>query len=114
MMAQARKEPRFADMELLAPVKLAGASARLSIVDADISDAVFETVRSSDTNTAPMEEQPSISARTAPSLGLLKQSVPFDTASFASGDQLSPGFLGITLILAFAAFWLCGGHALLY
>jgi hypothetical protein len=44
-MAQARKEPRFAEMEVIVPVKPAGMAARLSIVDAEIADAVFETVR---------------------------------------------------------------------
>jgi hypothetical protein len=113
-MAQARKEPRFAEMEVLSPVKPVGASARLSFVDGDISDADFETVRNSVPKTAQIDEQPSTFAQSAPGLGLLKRNVPFDTAAFASDDQLSPGFLGITLILALGVFWLCGGHALLY
>jgi hypothetical protein len=113
-MAQARKEPRFAEMEVIVPVKPAGMAARLSIVDAEIADAVFETVRAPFPNAGPVEDQQPKSAPTTPGLGLLKQNVPFDTAAFASGNQLSPGFLGITLILALAVFWLCGGHALLY
>ena len=113
-MAQARKEPRFAEIEVLSPIKPAGASARLSVVDADIADAVFETVHAPIPTAEPVEVQRLKPAGTTPGLGLLKQNIPFDTAAFAADDQISPGFLGITLILALAVFWLCGGHALLY
>jgi hypothetical protein len=114
VMALPRKEPRFANIEVLTPAKSGGASARLAIVDADISDADFETVDGSGThsiatNPARLSPKSAVSG-----LGLLRHSVPFDTASFVSDDLLSPGFLAVTLLLALFVFWLCGGHALLY
>jgi hypothetical protein len=113
-MVQARKEPRFAEMEVLTPVRLPGVSARLSVVDADISDADFETVRPSMAHSGLEKARRNASADTAAGLGLLKRRVIIDTSAIKADEGLSPGFLTITLILAIAAFWLCGGHALLY
>jgi hypothetical protein len=114
VMGQARKEPRFADLEVLAPVRSSGVAARLAVMDADISDADFETVH-------PLGPGPTVTKATQHSssgsmngLGLLRQSSSQGAAFLASGDQLSPGFLVMTLVLALAVFWLCGGHALLY
>jgi hypothetical protein len=114
VMGQARKEPRFADLEVLAPVKSADARARLTLIDADISDADFETVGPS--NASPQVPKASRQPQhgSHPGLDLLRQNAPQDAASLVSNDQLSPGFLAMTLILALAVFWLCGGHALMY
>lgn len=113
-MVQARKEPRFAELEVLAPVKPAGAAVRLTLIDADISDADFEIVGPS--NASPQVPKASRQPQhgSHPGLGLLRQNAAKDAASLVSDDQLSPGFLAVTLILALAVFWLCGGHALLY
>jgi hypothetical protein len=114
VMAQARKEPRFAEIELLTPAKPAGASARLASVDEDISDADFETVQPLRNISIRTDAARPLSHSPVQGLGLLRQNVRLNAASFASDDQLSPGFLAITLILALTVFWLCGGHALLY
>jgi hypothetical protein len=113
-MAQARKEPRFAEMEVLTPVKPAGVSARLSIVDADISDADFETVRPTSAHAGFEKARRNAPTATAAGLGLLRRKVVTDTSATITDERLSPGFLTITLIVAISVFWLCGGHALLY
>jgi hypothetical protein len=114
VMGQARKEPRFADLEVLAPMKPGGAAARLAMIDADVSDADFEIVGPSNTRGQAPKTSRDPQYGSVPGLGLLRQNAAQHASSLASGDQLSPGFLAITLMLALAVFWLCGGHALLY
>jgi hypothetical protein len=113
-MAQARKEPRFAEMEVLTPVRPAGGSARLSVVDADISDADFETVRPPLAQAGLEKARNNAPADIAAGLGLLRHKVVTEPSATITDERLSPGFITITLILAIAVFWLCGGHALLY
>jgi hypothetical protein len=114
VMQQTRNEPRFADLEVPALVKPAGASARLAVIDADISDADFETVQPPHRGLVHGETAADSLHAAVPGLGLLRRNSSHNTTVLASDDQLSPGFLAITLILALAVFWLCGGHALLY
>jgi hypothetical protein len=114
MMALPRKEPHFADIEVLAHAKAGGMQAQLAILDSDISDADFETVPRLHANPAAGDATRHSRHSSVPGLGLLRQGMPTDTALFAPGNQLSPGFLAVTLLLAIAVFWLCGGHALLY
>jgi hypothetical protein len=114
VMGQARKEPRFADLEVLAPMKPGGTAARLAVIDADVSDADFEIVCPSNAGPQALKASRQPQYGSVPGLGLLRQNPAQHASSLASGDQLSPGFLAVTLILALAVFWLCGGHALLY
>ena len=118
-MAQVRREPRFNDIEVLVPVKPASSSVRPSIDLSDISDAVFETISARApafiaAGPAKSTQQRPVDPAGADSLGILKQSVPFDAVAYSSDSALSPGFLAFTLFSAFGVFWLCGGHALLY
>ena len=118
-MAQVRREPRFNDIEVLAPVKIAGQPARRSIDMSDISDAVFETIGGHApafiaAGPAKSAQQRPIVPAGADGLGILKQNVPFDAVAYSNDSALSPGFLAFTLFSAFGVFWLCGGHALLY
>ncbi len=117
-MAEVRREPRFADIEVLAPAKGPGASARLAVDHADISDAVFETVGAStgfnDADNIIAVPQKSTASSQMPGIDLLRQNVPFHAVAYADDSAFSPGFLAFTLFSTFGVFWLCGGHALLY
>jgi hypothetical protein len=114
VMAQARKEPRFAEIELLTPARTAGASARLAVIDCEVSDVDFETVPRPFSGPATADEGQVPFQKTISGLGLLRQGMPSNAGSFVSNDQMSPGFLAFAAMLAFAVFWLCGGHSLLY
>jgi hypothetical protein len=114
VMAHLRKDPQFATIEVLTPSKAGGATAHLAILDSDIADADFETVQRSSAKPIASDATRNSLHSSAQGLGLLRRGMPIDTALFASDNQLSPGFLAVTLLLAFAVFWLCGGHALLY
>jgi hypothetical protein len=114
VMAHLRKEPQFADIEVVELVKAGGAQTQLAILDSDISDADFETVPRSHANPVAGDATRYSQHSSVPGLGLLRQGMPSDTALFEPENQLSPGFLAATLLLAFSVFWLCGGHALLY
>ena len=111
-MAQARREPRFSEMELLPPAQ----SIRAAQPGADnVINAVFETLPPALGGAAPNRLVANIghSSRT-PALGLLKRSSGASAATGAEGTALTPGFAAFTILAALAVFWLCGGHALLY
>ena len=117
-MRQARHEPTFASFELIAPSRPAGQTALRALDALDVSDAEFETVSASNVDAGRVSApepvlRPSLQ-HSLPGIGLLRQNIPFDSASFAESDTLSARFVAFTAISAFAVFWLCGGHALLY
>jgi hypothetical protein len=110
-MAQARREPRFVEMEVLAPA--IRAPLRALPETADVFDADFETV-STAAKERSSEKTKSAEAALPPGIGLLKQNVPFDAAAYSNDPVISPGFAAFTAFLAIGVFWLFGGHALLY
>jgi hypothetical protein len=111
-MAQARREPRFSEIEVLPPLQ----TGRTPTLDAaDVSDAVFETLPTQ-TRGKPAK-QPSTGVQSEPSLpglGLLKQNADPHAASGSMQAGITPAFAAFTILSALAVFWLCGGHALLY
>jgi hypothetical protein len=111
-MAQARREPRFSEIEVLPPAR----SGRPPALDApDVTDAIFETIP----QRAPAgpDRKPT---RSAPGeiglrgLGLLKNDAGARTEAGSEHAGITPGFAVFTILSAIAVFWLCGGHALLY
>ena len=110
-MAQVRREPRFVEMEVLTPA--ARTPQRALTENADVIDAVFETV-SSPARELPLETVKSDVMALPSGIGLLKQSIPFDAVAYSSDHAISPGFAAFTLLLALGVFWLFGGHALMY
>ena len=115
-MNEIRRDTRFAEMELLAPEKPAGAVPWPSRGTGIVSDAEFVSlVKHKDATSArPQSLEAPTNAGAAPGLGLLKRNIPFDAAANAEESAMSPGFVAFTLAAAFGVFWLCGGHALLY
>jgi hypothetical protein len=90
--------------------------ARISISQDDVVDVEFETVsRGGDAPiAASLTETPrQSSSQIADQLSLLRNEF-LDPKKSTHPDQLSPTFLGITLICACVVFWVSGGHALLY
>jgi hypothetical protein len=114
-MAQARREPRFSEIEVLPPTQ-AGRAAGLDAFDAnDVSDAVFETLPAQIQNKAARKSSPGIHPDPSfPGLGLLKQNMGPHAERGSEQAGLTPGFAAFTILAAFSVFWLCGGHALLY
>jgi hypothetical protein len=114
VMAQARREPRFSEIEVLPPVQ-AGRMAHGALEANDVSDADFETLPAQTPDRLlrkPLQNaQPGASL---PDLGLLKQNAGAQAASRAEKAGITPGFAAVTVLSAIAVFWLCGGHALLY
>ena len=111
-MAQARREPRFGEIEVLPPAQSARTAA---LGAADIVDAVFETLPIRTAEAAAKRPSPSVQAEASlPGLGLLKQNTGSHAASLSEEGDITPGFAAVTLLSALAVFWLCGGHALLY
>jgi hypothetical protein len=111
-MAQARREPRFSEIELLPPAQNARAAA---LDDGDISDAVFETLPAQDRDKPLKRRSPGVqSDPNLAGLGLLKRNTGSHAASHSLQAGITPGFAAFTILAALAVFWLCGGHALLY
>jgi hypothetical protein len=112
-MAQARREQRFSEIEVLPPAKIVRTAALGAVNVADVSDAVFETL-SAQTSEKPVRKpvQGAQSDASPPGLGLLKRNSVSHSASGPGG--ITPSFAAFTILSAFAVFWLCGGHALLY
>lgn len=113
-MAQARREPRFSEIEVLPPAH-AGRAALGAHDAADVSDADFETLPAQTFDKPvpkPLRNAPPQAG--LPSLGLLKQNAGAQAASGAERAGITPGFATVTILSALAVFWLCGGHALLY
>jgi hypothetical protein len=114
-MAQARREPRFSEIEVLPPARIARTAALGAVNVADVSDAVFETL-SAQTSEKPVRKPVQVAQSDAslPGLGLLKRNSVSHPASGPRHAGITPGFASFTILSAFAVFWLCGGHALLY
>ena len=111
-MAQARREPRISEMEVLPPAQSRRAATHAA---SNVSDAVFETLpartndRSAKRPSTDLQSEPSL-----PGLGLLKQNAGSQNPSGSVQAGVTPGFAAFTILSALAVFWLCGGHALLY
>jgi hypothetical protein len=111
-MAQARREPRFSEIELLPPVQSARAAA---LEDSDVCDAVFETLPAQAKDKPATRPSPGVQSEpNLPDLGLLKRNAGPHAASGSRQAGITPGFAAFTILAALAVFWLCGGHALLY
>jgi hypothetical protein len=114
-MAQARREPRFSEIEVLPPAQVERNAGLSSFDLPDVSDAVFETLpvqASEEPARKPLRsvrQEPSVSG-----LGLLKHQAGAHVLSESARAGITPGFAAFTILLAFAVFWLCGGHVLLY
>ena len=110
-MAQARREPRFSEVELLPPQ-----TGRTAVhVSIDVSDAVFETLPAQTLEMSARKPlQSAVPQASLPGLGLLKQRAGEPAAASAEQAGITPGFAALTILSALAVFWLCGGHALLY
>ena len=114
-MAQARREPRFSEIEVLPPAQAVRTAALCSIDAQDICDAVFETLPGQAAE--PAARRPPHNAPLdagLPGLGLLKQNTGSHASAAAERAGMTPGFAAFTVLAALAVFWLCGGHALLY
>jgi hypothetical protein len=111
-MAQARREPRFSEIELLPPVQGARAAAHDG---GDVSDAVFETLPPQAKEKQATRPSPSVQSESnVLGLGLLKQNTGSHAAPDSQPAGITPGFAAFTILAALSVFWLCGGHALLY
>ena len=109
-MAQARREPRFSEIELLPPTPGARMTARGAD---DIIDAEFESLLPGVIESAFTSPARGIGA-IVPGLGILRRDSGAHAAPNARQAAITPGFAAFTLLSALAVFWLCGGHALLY
>jgi hypothetical protein len=111
-MAQARREPRFSEIEVLPPVQGARAAA---YDDSDVSDAVFETLPAQAKDNPATRPSANVQSEASlPGLELLKRNAGSHAASLSLQAGVTPGFAAFTILAALAVFWLCGGHALLY
>jgi hypothetical protein len=111
-MAQARREPRFSGIELLPPAQGARGPAH---DESDVCDAVFETLPAQAKDWPAKRPPPGVQSEPSPpGLGLLKRNAGPHAASDSLRAGITPGFAAFTILSAFAVFWLCGGHALLY
>jgi hypothetical protein len=111
-MAQARREPRFSEIELFPPAQGARTAAR---DDGDVSDAEFETLPAQAKDKPAMWLSASVQSESnLRGLGLLKRNAGSHTAPELLQAGITPGFAAFTIFAALAVFWLCGGHALLY
>ena len=114
-MAQARREPRFSEVEVLPPAQAGRTAAHGALDAADISDADFETMPAqTPERPVPRPSQYAQPEAILPGLGILKQNAGAPVAASAEQAGFTPGFAAVTILSAIAVFWLCGGHALLY